>query len=90
MTLFFSALLHVFFSFSLILHNVSRNRSLKERLAKNVHELVDEISVSSAFKWNPFSNLREQLELRVLRIMFLKQFKLDRCFSSFLGILFVN
>ena len=66
------------FSFSLILNNVSRNRSLKEKLAVDVHHLIDQISMSSDFSWNPFSDLRSQLELRVLRIMFLKQFKLDR------------
>jgi hypothetical protein len=93
-TLFFSALIHVGFSFALILSNVARIRSLRTQLAVDVHSLVDKIShhasrvgflggkrYSPQFSWNPFSDLRAQIELRILRIMFLKQFNLERAFD---------
>jgi hypothetical protein len=92
-TLFFSALIHVGFSFALILSNVARIRSLRTQLAVDVHSLVDQISHHTSrmglfgkkykpkFSWNPFSDLRAQIELRVLRIMFLKQFNLERAFD---------
>lgn len=53
---------------------------MKEMLKESVHDLVDRVQSLPAYKyvWNPFSSLRAQVELRVLRIMFLKQFKLDR------------
>ena len=46
-----------------------------------MHELVDRVSAADASKYalNPFSKIREEVELRVMRIMFLKQFSLDRC-----------
>ena len=57
-------------------------RNLKEQLSVDVHALLREFKENSTFLtrawWYPFSSLRQKLELRVFRILFLERYSLAR------------
>lgn len=84
-TLFISTIFHVLFCIALIMANDHHMQRLRGDLAKDMHLLVkeyrDEVQNGFLAQWSPFSKLRRQIELRVLRITFLSNFNLSRSFD---------
>lgn len=83
-SLFMSAIFHVLFAVGLILANEHHMQGIREDLAKDLNLLVKQYreAVDSGLSpWTPFSALRRQVELRVLRITFLTNYNLSRSFD---------
>lgn len=83
--LFMSTIFHVLFSVALIFANGHYMKEIREDLAIDMHKLVrryrEAVDGGMLTPWTPFSKLRRQIELRVLRITFLSNYNLSRSFD---------